>query len=189
MKNKKSKVQLAESPYEVPVFNSRSSDVYDSGPLLHIEANSSIFNPNSNSKQDFVTPAKELLAKKDSLFSGFSSLSEDDANSDKNHRLSFAESYFSVFKCISGTSAVLVPHAFVKGGWLFSAIAIVFSGFLNVFCLYRLIDSADLTNELSYEGLAVLAFGKPGKILLDVCICLCMLSFVIGHQSFIYQTV
>jgi len=107
---------------------------------------------------------------------------------DSNKKLSTFATICAIVKAIAGLGVMLTSKAFSGGGYLFSPAMLVVSGVLTCFCLHRLADCAANTGVCNYNQLGYLAFGKRVRILLEVLIGICQASFVLSHQSYIYQT-
>ena len=79
-----------------------------------------------------------------------------------------------------------MPKNFVNGGWGFSAIAMILSYFLTIFCAKLLLDTrAALGGRLSFSEIGEKTWGKPGKIMVDITLVASQVSFVTAYVYFI----
>jgi amino acid permease len=69
-----------------------------------------------------------------------------------------------------GACVLFTPKAFANGGYLFSQVALFFSGYLTTVCALKLVRIGQKINCFSYSEIVRKAFGSKGKNFLDFMI-------------------
>ena len=92
----------------------------------------------------------------------------------------------SIFKGFVGTGILYGPTSFVSGGSAFSAVALILSLVLTLYCIGLLLEvRSALGGHLSYSEMGVAALGSKGRTLCDVVIFMSQVGFVIAFIYFI----
>jgi proton-coupled amino acid transporter len=83
-------------------------------------------------------------------------------------------------------SAVLyLPKSFVNGGYGFSIIVLIASAIITIYCSLLLLQVRKITKSSSYSELGLKLYGRVGKGLVDVSLCLSQIGFVSAYVYFI----
>lgn len=82
------------------------------------------------------------------------------------------ETYIAIIKGYCALSVLLVPKAFVNGGWGISAIFLFFSGVISLIACLKLADVALATNLYSYPLAVEKILGTKSKFFLELAIVL-----------------
>jgi len=91
---------------------------------------------------------------------------------EKVKKLSPAETYLALIKGYCAVSVVLIPKAFVNGGWGASTIFLVSSGVLSLVCCLKLADVGLNLNLYSYPLAIERVLGRKSRIGLEIAIAL-----------------
>ena len=83
------------------------------------------------------------------------------------------------------SACLYLPRSFVKGGYGFTNIAILLSGFITIYCAMLLIQIRTKVGASSYTAIGEKLFGKPGKIMVNIALCLSQIGFVCAYLYFI----
>ena len=92
--------------------------------------------------------------------------------SSKVKKLTPLETYIALIKGYCVITIIMLPKAFVNGGWAISAAMLLVCGILTTLCVTKLVDSGLAVNLFSYSLVAERAFGWKGKLALDIMITL-----------------
>jgi len=57
-----------------------------------------------------------------------------------------------------------MPRSFRNGGWAWTSALLIVEAFVTTYCGYLLLDIRKKTNLTSYSEIGFLAYGKVGKI-------------------------
>ena len=83
----------------------------------------------------------------------------------------YAQIFFSVVKSYVGPAILYPPHAFLNAGMLYALLLLPFLGALTTSCFYHLTQChVRAAGAPTYGDLAALALGRPGRVLLTVCL-------------------
>ena len=85
-------------------------------------------------------------------------------------------------------SVLLVPKAFVNGGYGMGFIFIAASGILSMLGVYKLIDAGLSTKLYSYPLIVEKILGKNARIIIEIFIALTQFSFIISHVTFLIES-
>ena len=83
------------------------------------------------------------------------------------------------------SACLYLPRSFVKGGYGFTNIAILLSGCVTIYCAMLLIQIRSKLGASSYTTIGEQLFGKPGKIMVNIALCLSQIGFVCAYLYFI----
>ena len=83
---------------------------------------------------------------------------------------------------------LILPKAFVVGGFGVSAILELASGFVSTLAACLLVQCALAKGVYSYSKLTKMVLGKWGRRTIDLVIALAQFSFTVSHISFIIQS-
>lgn len=103
----------------------------------------------------------------------------------KVKKLNAFETYIALVKGYCAMTIIMMPKAFIMGGWGVSALMLGISAILTTVCVVKLVHSGLHCELYSYSMLAERALGRKGKIALDIMIFLCQYAFTISHMSYI----
>ena len=103
---------------------------------------------------------------------------------DLTARLGSVEIFFTVFKSVVGIGILYIPKGIVYSGWLCSLIGFIIS-FIFTFEGLRRQIIAHARFGGTYFDLAEKCGGKVVKILVEICIAISQLMFIIGYITFI----
>ena len=93
---------------------------------------------------------------------------------------------FTLFKGFVGTGILYMPTAFISGGSVFSAVALLGTLLVTLFCIKLLLQvRSTLGSHLSFSDLGVATCGRAGKLTVDVTLFLSQTSFVVAQIYFI----
>ncbi len=67
---------------------------------------------------------------------------------------------------------LILPKSFQNGGYGVSSIALICSSIVTTFCVLKLIEAAEKTGIMNYSKLGRLAFGRGGKVAIEVMVAL-----------------
>lgn len=99
-----------------------------------------------------------------------------------------AATAFTIFKGFVASSILYMPKNFINGGYGFSAIALILSLFLTLYCVKLLLDTRKkLGGKMSFSEIGEHTWGRTGKILVDVALCASQISFVTAYVYFIVK--
>jgi amino acid permease len=90
----------------------------------------------------------------------------------KVKKLNESETLFALIKGYSCLAAMVMPKAFLTGGWGISSIMLAISSVITTMCCCKLIDCGIHLNVYSYSLVVEKVLGAKGKIFLDTTIAL-----------------
>lgn len=90
----------------------------------------------------------------------------------KVKKLSACATYMTLMKGFVCSACLYLPRSFVKGGYGFTNIAILLSGFVTIYCAMLLIQIRTTVGASSYTAIGEKLFGKTGKIMVNIALCL-----------------
>ena len=103
-------------------------------------------------------------------------------------KLSYFETYIAVIKGYCAILIILLPKSFSNGGYIFSPIAMLLSGFVTTICVQKLVQTGLKYDVFSYSLICQKVLGKQGKMISDVMICLSQFSFSLGQMVFVLKS-
>ena len=103
-------------------------------------------------------------------------------------KLSPFEVYIALIKGYCVILVLILPKAFVVGGYMTSAILMFLSGIIAAVCANLLVQSGLRANITSYSELTGKVLGPRMKVIIDLCISLAQFSFTVSHISFIIES-
>ena len=95
------------------------------------------------------------------------------------------KTYIMLLKGFICTGILYIPKNFLNGGWGWSLIAMILSYILTIICAYKLLDARKKCNAVSFTDIGFAAYGKPGKIIVDVMLAISQVGFVTAYIYFI----
>jgi solute carrier family 36 (proton-coupled amino acid transporter) len=96
---------------------------------------------------------------------------EDKAKSVVN-KLGPVATYLTLMKGFVASAVLYLPKSFVNGGWGFSIMALVASCIITTHCAMLLIQVKEVTKSSSYTAIGLKLYGRVGKALVDLSLCL-----------------
>jgi hypothetical protein len=102
----------------------------------------------------------------------------------KIQKMTAFQTYLALIKGYCGACVLFTPKAFANGGWFFSIVAIILSGWFTTICALKLIRLGVKMDCYSYSEIVKKSFGKNGRFVLDIGIFLSQYSFTIGSIAF-----
>jgi len=91
---------------------------------------------------------------------------------------------FTIMKGFVGTGVLYIPKDFKNGGYIFAPITLIVSMFVTLYCAGLLIKTHDKVGG-SFPEMGEKAYGRPGKIFVEVCLVASQFSFCIAYVYFI----
>lgn len=101
---------------------------------------------------------------------------------------SVQKTVFTILKSFVGSGILFLPKGFENGGMLFSIVVLGISAFFSIVCMLRLTDCTNAIRHVrgvSYGMIGKKAFGKGGKIAVNVSLVLSQLGFCCSYLIFI----
>jgi solute carrier family 36 (proton-coupled amino acid transporter) len=99
------------------------------------------------------------------------------------------ETYIAIIKGYCALMILVLPKAFSRGGYIFSPIAMIISGPIQMLCAIKLVHSGQKLGLKSYSLIALKALGPNGKTVLDTMIAMTQFSFSLSLCSFITSSI
>jgi amino acid permease len=86
---------------------------------------------------------------------------------------------------------IYMPNNVYRGGTIFSLLAMVGSFLLTLYSLLKLLEARAKVDKqsASYSEIAETAFGKTGKIVADVLLCMLQYCYVISLNFFVIDSI
>jgi|LauGreDrversion4_2_1035121.scaffolds.fasta_scaffold202902_2 amino acid permease len=100
------------------------------------------------------------------------------------------QAYLALLKGFMSVQILYMPKNIYNGGYAFSLFAMLISFAFTLFSLLKLIESRAKVQKknASYSDIAEEAFGKIGRTVADVLLCLLQYSYVITLNFFVIET-
>lgn len=108
---------------------------------------------------------------------------------------SVRKTVFTILKSFIGSGILFLPKAFQNGGMLFSIIGLSISALLSTFCMLRLttcsnaVMSAYGFSNVSYGMLGEKAFGRAGRLAVNVSLVLSQIGFCCSYLIFVQKNI
>ena len=99
--------------------------------------------------------------------------------------LSPFEVYIALVKGYCVILILIIPRAFVTGGYIMTAILLMVSGVISTLCANLLVKAGLQSQLASYSELTGEKLGPKWRIAVDCCISMAQYSFTVSHISFI----
>ena len=96
---------------------------------------------------------------------------------------------FTIFKGFVCTGILYMPKDFINGGYAFSAACIIGSLIMTLYCANLLLQISAKTGRNDFPSIGFTAFGKPGKIAVDIVLFASQFGFVTAYVFFIAQQI
>ena len=103
--------------------------------------------------------------------------------------MTWFQTYIALIKGYMGACVLFTPKAFANGGYIFSSVALMFSGYITTICALKLIRIGQAINCFSYSEIVRKAFGTRGQNFLDFMIFSTQYSFTIASIVFQAQSI
>ncbi len=91
---------------------------------------------------------------------------------------SFGKTYFFLVKAFLGSGMLTLPMGFTNGGVLFCVGCMMLICFISVIGMVTLLEARSKTGG-SFSDLAEAALGTTGRVVIDISLALCQVSFCI----------
>ena len=105
----------------------------------------------------------------------------------KVKKLGTLATYITLMKGFVCTSVLYLPKSFVNGGWLFTALTLVLSAILYIYCALLLLEVRAKLNLTAYTEIGQKTYGKLGRILVDIALWGSQSGFCCAYVYFIKQ--
>jgi len=94
---------------------------------------------------------------------------------------------FTIFKGFVATGILYVPADFKNGGWLFTPITLVAALIVTLYCATLLLEVNDRVGGggNSFPALGYKAYGKPGKVFVEIVLVASQFGFCTAYVYFI----
>lgn len=99
------------------------------------------------------------------------------------------QTYFTLMKGFVCTGVLYLPSTFKDGGWLFTDLSLILSAFLTAYCGILLLEVRQKVKKNSYTQIGKLLYGKTGKLITDISLCLSQAGFCCGFIFFIKENI
>ncbi|CAI5717327.1 unnamed protein product [Hyaloperonospora brassicae] len=102
---------------------------------------------------------------------------------------------FTILKSFIGSGILFLPKGFQNGGMLFSLGALSVSAILSTFCMLRLTDCSNFVQRerghinVSYGLVGEKAFGKMGRVAVNISLVLSQLGFCCSYLIFVEKNI
>uniref|UniRef100_M4BRX0 Amino acid transporter transmembrane domain-containing protein n=1 Tax=Hyaloperonospora arabidopsidis (strain Emoy2) TaxID=559515 RepID=M4BRX0_HYAAE len=102
---------------------------------------------------------------------------------------------FTILKSFIGSGILFLPKGFQNGGMLFSLGALSISAILSTFCMLRLTDCSNVVQSerghinVSYGLVGEKAFGKVGRVAVNISLVLSQLGFCCSYLIFVEKNI
>ena len=103
-------------------------------------------------------------------------------------KLSPFETYIALVKGYCVILVLILPKAFVQGGYTLTAILEIVFGVTSTLAAGMLVKAGLHEKEFSYSQLTRKVLGEKAKLMIDIMIGLAQYSFTVSHISFIIQS-
>ena len=102
-------------------------------------------------------------------------------------KLSPFETYIALLKGYCAIAILVMPKAFVNGGWAASALLEVGACVITTVCAAMLVQAGLKLKMYSYSLIVEKALGTKGRVILDFMIAATQFSFTVSHIAFIVE--
>ena len=92
---------------------------------------------------------------------------------------------FTIFKGFVATGILYVPKDFYNGGYIFTPITLIASLIITLYCAKLLLAVNDRIGGGSFPEMGFKAYGKPGKIFVEVVLVASQFGFCTAYVYFI----
>jgi len=104
------------------------------------------------------------------------------------YKMDAFETYIAVIKGYVGAGVLFIPKSFSNGGWAFSCMCLLTSGWISTMCAIKLVHIGQQQQCYSYPGIARAALGTKGRYLMEAMITVTQFCFTIPQVSFVCTT-
>ena len=98
------------------------------------------------------------------------------------------EVYIALVKGYCVILILIIPRAFVTGGFISTALLLLGSGIISTLCASLLVKSGLSAKIHSYSELTGHVLGSKMKVMIDLCISLAQYSFTVSHIAFMLES-
>ena len=99
----------------------------------------------------------------------------------KKLKMTTFETYIALLKAYCAISVLVMPKAYMNGGWAASSAFQIASAVLTTICAFKLLEAGLKLELYSYSLVVEKVLGKKGRIALDIMIAITQISFAISH--------
>ena len=92
---------------------------------------------------------------------------------------------FTIFKGFVATGILYVPKDFKNGGYIFTPITLVVSLIITLYCAKLLLQVNDRLGGGSFPEMGFKAYGKPGKLFVEIVLVASQFGFCTAYVYFI----
>lgn len=92
---------------------------------------------------------------------------------------------FTIFKGFVATGILYVPKDFYNGGYIFSPVTLIASLIVTLYCAKLLLTVNDRVGGGSFPEMGFKAYGKPGKIFVEIVLVASQFGFCTAYVYFI----
>ena len=103
-------------------------------------------------------------------------------------KLSPFETYIALLKGYCAIAILIMPKAFVNGGWAASALLEVAAALITTICAAKLVQAGLMLKMYSYSLIVEKALGTKGRVALDFMIAATQFGFTVSHIVFIVES-
>ena len=103
-------------------------------------------------------------------------------------KMSPKETYVALLKGYCAITILMMPKAFLNGGWAASAAMQIGSAVITTVCAIKLVQAGLKYKLYSYSLIVEKALGTKGRVALDIMISATQFSFTISHITFIVES-
>ena len=98
------------------------------------------------------------------------------------------ETYIALLKGYCAISILIMPKAFLNGGWAASMGMELVAAAATTICALKLVQAGLKYKLYSYSLIVEKALGKKGRVVLDIMIAATQFSFTVSHMTFIVES-
>ena len=110
------------------------------------------------------------------------------SRSDESKLLTPFEVYITLLKGYCVILVLILPRAFVTGGYITTALLLVLSGVIGTITASLLVKSGLKAGISSYSELTGQVLGSKMRVVIDLCISMAQFSFTVSHIAFIIES-
>lgn len=130
----------------------------------------------------------ETLAK--TLFAGMFNDDGDELDNELFHStkkkgLTTTQTTLSFLKGFVGAYVLYLPSLFHRAGFVYGTLTLLFVALIELYCIVILADTGRHCGRETYRGIAMVAFGKAGRFVVDVCLIASQMGYGISYFIFV----
>ena len=92
---------------------------------------------------------------------------------------------FTIFKGFVATGVLYVPKDFKNGGYIFAPVTLIISAMITTYCAKLLLETNERLKGGSFPEMAFKAYGKPGKIFVEIVLVASQFGFCTAYVYFV----